>query len=202
VSRGSWDGVSSPDPDRGNIDGSAEHVVTFVVTGGEGAVPLEFVDGAFDDVAQLVALGVELRCSPALVAPAEPVAALVGRFRDGCPDPASPQVRADGAAGVGLVAQHLGGSGPWPATTPAADPDPGHDRLEGQRIVAVTGGGDPADRAAAGVGGEVNLARQPTTRPAECFPAGLDSGFLVIRLGPPVSSAVVATTSAAISAGG
>ncbi|MGH3937948.1 MAG: Scr1 family TA system antitoxin-like transcriptional regulator [Pseudonocardiaceae bacterium] len=75
--------------------------------------------------------------------PAQPVGALVGGFRDGGGDPASPRVRPDGAAGVCLITQQVSGPGPGAATIATADPDPGHDRLEGQRIVAVPGGGDP-----------------------------------------------------------
>jgi hypothetical protein len=81
-------------------------------------------------------------------------------------------VGANRAAGVRLVAQHPGGSGPGPATTTTPDPDPGHHRCEGQRVVAVPGGGDPGDRAASGVGGKVNLAGQSAPGPAEGLPAG------------------------------
>jgi hypothetical protein len=58
VSCGSRNGVSEPDPDRGEVDGSAEDVVAFVIAGGYRAVGFEFVDGAFDGVALLVAFGV------------------------------------------------------------------------------------------------------------------------------------------------
>jgi len=60
VFRGSRNGVAEPDSDRGDIDGSAEHVIAFVVSGGHGPVALEFVDGALDGVALLVDFGVEL----------------------------------------------------------------------------------------------------------------------------------------------
>src|SRR5829696_5697397 len=74
LSRGSWDGVAEPDPDRGEVDGSAECVVAFVVAGGHRPVGLELVDGAFDDVALLVDLGVEPGWPPTRAAPPEPVA--------------------------------------------------------------------------------------------------------------------------------
>src|SRR5215213_2735224 len=128
LSRGSSDGVAEPDPDRGEVDGSAECVVAFVVAGGHRPVGFELVDGAFDDVALLVGFAVEHRWPPALAAAAEPVLLLVGGFGDGGLDPASAQVGADPAAGVGLIAQHPAGSGPWPAGSSAADPDPGHHR--------------------------------------------------------------------------
>jgi hypothetical protein len=50
---------AEPDPDRGEVDGSAECVVAFVVAGGHRPVGFELVDGAFDDVALLVDLAVD-----------------------------------------------------------------------------------------------------------------------------------------------
>src|SRR5215203_2218284 len=201
LSRGSSDGVAEPDPDRGEVDGSAECVVAFVVAGGHRPVGLELVDGAFDDVALLVDLGVEAGWPPTRTAPPEPVLLLVGRFGDGGLDPALPQVGADPAAGVGLIAQHPAGSGPWPAGSSAADSDRGHHRPKPQAVVPLSGAGDPRDRPAPSVGGQVNLAGQPSAGPADRFPArltrprrpawrrpigwvGLAGRFLVIRPAP------------------
>ena len=78
MSRGSWDGVAEPDPDRGDVDGSAEHEVAFVVAGCDRAEALELVDRALDDVALLVASRVERGWPPALAATAQPVV-LAGR---------------------------------------------------------------------------------------------------------------------------
>jgi hypothetical protein len=50
-------------------------------------VGLELVDGAFDDVALLVDVGVERRWPPTLAAPPQPVVQLVDRFRDNRHDP-------------------------------------------------------------------------------------------------------------------
>src|SRR5215207_6777344 len=198
LSRGSWNGVAEPDSDRGEVDGSAEGVVAFVVAGGHRPVGLELVDGAFDDVALLVDLGVEPGWPTTRTAPPEPVLLLVRGFGDGGLDPALPQVGADPAAGVGLVAQHPAGSGPWPAGSSAADPDPGHHRPKPQAVVPLPGTGDPRDRPAPPVGGQVNLARQPAAGPADRFPAwltrparrlsvrrvGFAGRFLVIRPAP------------------
>src|SRR3954449_3010445 len=173
LSRGSSDGVAEPDPDRGEVDGSAECVVAFVVAGGHRPVGFELVDGAFDDVALLVGFGVEHRWPPALAAAAEPVLLLIRGFGDGGLDPASAQVGADPAAGVGLVAQHPAGSGPWPAGSVAADPDRGHHRPEPEAVVPLPGTGHPRDRPTPPVGGQVNLARQPAAGPADGFPARL-----------------------------
>src|SRR4051794_23839096 len=60
---------------------------------------------------------------------------LVCRLGNGRGDPTPPQVNADRPAGVRLVAQHLTGPGPGSAGATTEDPDPGHHRGEGQRIV-------------------------------------------------------------------
>jgi hypothetical protein len=142
-----------------------------VVSGGHGPVGLEFVDGAFDNVALSVDVGVECRWPPTLVAPSQPVSLLVGRLRDGRLDPTFPQVVADRPAGVGLVTQHPAGSGSWPAGSAAADPDSGHHRPQPEAVVALPGTGDSGDRPTPSVSGQVNLARQPAPGPADGFPA-------------------------------
>ena len=110
------DGVSEPDPDRGDVDGSAPDEVAFVVAGGDGAVLAELAEGTFDGVALLVSGGVEGGWAAARAAAADPVAGLVGGFRDGGLDAALAQVDADRGGGVRLVAQDLPGPGPCPAT--------------------------------------------------------------------------------------
>ena len=72
-----------------------------------------------------------------------------------------PMCHADRAAGVGLVAQHPAGSGPGPAGSSAADPDPRHHRPQPQAVVPLPGAGDPRDRPAPPVRGQVNLAKAP-----------------------------------------
>src|SRR5262245_66176987 len=59
-------GLSEPDSDGGDVDGSAVHELALVVPGGHRAVPAEPVDGAFDGVAFLVDLLVEGRRAAAL----------------------------------------------------------------------------------------------------------------------------------------
>src|SRR4051794_25793299 len=153
LSRGSSDGVAEPDPDRGEVDGSAEGVVASVVAGGHRPVGFELVDGAFDDVALLVDLGVEPGWPPACAAPAEPVVLLVGGFGDGGLDLTFAQVGADPAAGVGLVPQHPAGSGPRPTPATTADPDRSQHRPKPQAVVALPGIGHPRDRPTPSVGG-------------------------------------------------
>ena len=65
---------------------------------------------------------------PTRAASPQPVLLLVRGFGDDGLDPASAQVGADPAAGVGLVAQHSTGSGPGPAESSALDPDRGQHR--------------------------------------------------------------------------
>ena len=111
----------------------------------------EFVDGPLDDVALPVPVRIESRWSPARATTAQPVVGMVDRLRDGRHDAASLQVRPDRAAGVGLVGQHVPGSGAGPARSAAANPDAGHHRLEGQRVVAMSGRGRPRDRPATAI---------------------------------------------------
>jgi hypothetical protein len=156
------DGVAKPDPDRGGVDGSAEHEVAFVVAGGDRAVALELVDRPLDDVALFVGLGVEVGWAATVAASFRAVTDLIGRLGNDRPDPSSSQVRADCTAGVGLVSQHQAGPGTGPSASTAADPNTGHNRGERQRIVAMSSGGDPRDRPAPTIGSQVDLARQPT----------------------------------------
>src|SRR5580704_3409407 len=55
----SWDGISEPDPDRGDVDGGLVHEVALVVAGRDGAELLELGTAALDGVALPVACGVE-----------------------------------------------------------------------------------------------------------------------------------------------
>ena len=51
-----------------------------------------------------------------------------------------------------------------------ADPQPLHQRLEGDRVVALAGGGAPGQRPAPGVGEQVNLGAQSAAGPAQTLP--------------------------------
>jgi hypothetical protein len=78
---------SLPFADSGNVDGGLEADGELVEAGGHRPVALEPVDAAFDRVAGLVVLAVECRRAPAVAATAPAMAGLVGRLRDGGPDP-------------------------------------------------------------------------------------------------------------------
>jgi len=70
------------------------------------------------------------------------------------------------------------GRDPGAARAPPGDLQPGHQRAEGQRVVALPGAGQPGQRPAPGVGQQVDLAGQPAPRPAQRL------AIFVIRLGP------------------
>jgi hypothetical protein len=79
VSYRSWNGVSEPAPDRGDVDGSAPDEVAFVIPGGDGA---ELAEGTLDGVA-LLAGGVEGGWPTARAAAPQPVAGLICGLSDG-----------------------------------------------------------------------------------------------------------------------
>jgi hypothetical protein len=68
VPRMLMDGVSEPDSDGGDVDGSAEDEFTFVVAGTHGTDLAQLVDGSFHGVALLVDAGVERRWPSAVYA--------------------------------------------------------------------------------------------------------------------------------------
>jgi hypothetical protein len=53
VSRGSWNGIYQPDPDRRELDGALVHELALVVPGRDGAELLELGEAALDGVALL-----------------------------------------------------------------------------------------------------------------------------------------------------
>jgi len=122
VSRRSGDGVTEPDGDRGDVDGAAVDVVAFVEAGCDCAVAAQLVDGSFDDVPQAVGVDVVGDGPAAGAAASFAVAGLVSRFRDDGLDAASAQVRADAAAGVGLVGQDAAGARAGAPRAAAGDP--------------------------------------------------------------------------------
>jgi hypothetical protein len=91
---------------------------------------------AFDGVALLVGLAAERRWAATCAAAALSVADLVGWFRDGRGDPASPQVGPVRAGAVGLVGQHWVRASPWPTRPVAGDSDAVEHGLE---LWTVTG---------------------------------------------------------------
>ena len=63
----------------------------------------------------------------------------------------------------------------------ATNTDLGHHQFESDPVVALAGGDDPRDRAAAAVGSEVNRGGQATTKAPQRLTVGTRAGFLVIR---------------------
>jgi hypothetical protein len=82
---------------------------------------------------------------------------LVGRLGNGGANTASAQIGADVSTGVGLVRAHAPGSGARPTAATAADPNGAQQKLEGHRVMTLTGGDDPRDRPAPIISGQVNL---------------------------------------------
>jgi hypothetical protein len=118
------------------------------------------------------------RQAAAFAATPQPVLHLVRGLGDRGPDPPPAQMRADRRAGAGLVAQHPPGPGPGPPPGPPRDPQPAHQRGEGQRVMPLPGAGHPGQRPATGVRQQVDLAGQTAARPAQRLPV------LVIRCRP------------------
>lgn len=115
-------------------------------------------------VAVSVLHGVEGHRPPAGAATVLTVRCLVALLRDDRLDPASTQVGAVGPGGVGLIGGHRAGPGAW---TPdrATHLDLLQYWHEPGAVSGLATGEHERQRAAANIRGQVNLARQPTTRP-------------------------------------
>jgi hypothetical protein len=83
--------------DRGQEGAAEEHEGVFVVARGDTAPLLQSTEPAFDGVALGVAGRIETGWTASARAPAGPVFALVRAFRNGVPDPSTPQLAASGA---------------------------------------------------------------------------------------------------------
>src|SRR4051794_27791214 len=107
-------GGPQPDLDRGDVDGAPEDELAFVGAHRDPTEVLELVDRPFDRVALRVGLRVERRWPPTGRALGGSGLLLVGLLRNRRCDPASAQVSAGRAVGVGLVGQQPVGAGPGP----------------------------------------------------------------------------------------
>jgi hypothetical protein len=137
-----------------------------VVAGREAAPCLDLVDAAFDAVAVFVELGVVGEGPSAPASLLLPVRGLVGLLRDDRLDVPFAQMSAVGAGGVSLVTGDRVGTGARAADR-ATDPDLVQDRDEPGTVGGLPLGQDEGERAAAGVGGEMNLAGQAAARAPE-----------------------------------
>ena len=178
--------VAEPDPDRGDVDGAVVDELALVGAHRDGAERLEPVVRALGGVALLVGLGVERGLPPAGGALGQAGLLLVALLRNGGLDPAAPQVGADRPVRVGLVGQEPTGTCAGSSPTRTADPQPAQQRLEGDRVVALPGGGAPGQRSAPGVGEQVNLGAQSTAGTAQTLPInpGRRRRTLVVRPSP------------------
>src|SRR5688500_3378345 len=149
--------MPEPDLDRGDVDGALEDELALIGAHRDCPEVLELVYRPFDGVALLVGLAVEHWWPSTGRALGEAGLLLIGLLRYRRLDPASPQVTAALAAGVSLVGQQPIGSGPRSTRAGPGALEQAHQRLEGQGIVPLSGGGQPHQRPASGVGQQVNL---------------------------------------------
>ncbi len=95
--------------------------------------------------------------------------------------PSPGRVAAVAGGGVRLVRHRAARPAPGPAQAAPGDADRVHQRDEPRRAAVLAGAGQPGDRAAAQVSGQVNPGGQPAPGPADRLPAR----FPVIRQSPP-----------------
>jgi len=105
-------------------------------------VGAELVDCSFDGVAVAVVDLVEGGRSSTVGPFAEAGGVLVVLDRNDRLDLAPGQVCSDRSRGVGLVGQYGVGTCPWPSGPDPGDRDLGEGEFEGDRVVALTEGGD------------------------------------------------------------
>ena len=82
MSRGSWNGISQPDPDRRQIDGALVDELAFVIAGRDSAELPELAEAALDSVALFVTCPVKSERPTARTAPAAAVSFLLFLHRD------------------------------------------------------------------------------------------------------------------------
>jgi hypothetical protein len=84
---------------------------------------------------------------------------------------ASPSLRIGALSARGhLAGQQPAGSGPRPAPAGPADPQPTHQRLERQRVMALSSSGNAGQRPTSGIGQQMNLRAQPAAGTPQRFP--------------------------------
>ncbi len=132
----------------------------FVVTGGEAAPLLVFVEASFDDVAALVVLDVVADRAPASGAATPAVPLLIRRFGDHRDDPAFAQVGADRAGRVRLVSADPGGAGARPARPAPGDAEVIHQDREHRCVTCLTGTDEDDQRQTAAVDEVMDLRAQ------------------------------------------
>jgi hypothetical protein len=166
-SRTSWPRTSAAGDDCREDGVCAVYDGVLVVAGGQATPLLEQVEGPLDDVSPLVGLSVELWRTPTAGATTLPARLLVGRFGDHDPDPTPAQHRPVAARGVCPVSEH----GVWRRLR-LAHSEPGHTYvgrhdLQRSSVVRLAWRDDDGERPAPTVDSVTDLARQPTTRPAD-----------------------------------
>ena len=177
MSRGSWDGVAQPDADRGDVDGALVNALALV----ERVATARNCLSLLKQRSTVLRLVYQEASNTGGRPPARPrsrrcffwssltgiTALMAWRSQPG-------PVR---AGGIRLIRHRAAGPPPWPSFPAAADPDRIHQRDEPRGVTVLAAAGQPRDRAAAQVSGQVDLGGQPAAGPADRLPAG----FIVIR---------------------
>ena len=153
--------MTEPEQDRGEDHAASVGMGVLVVAGGQAAPVLEPVEGAFDDVAVLVVLGVEVQRSATGGALGLAAGDGVGLLRDHHRDAAGLQQVAVLAPGVGLVRAKRGGSGARSAWAQPRDAKLLEKPWQCWGITGLPGRDDDDQREAAAVDQRVGLGRQP-----------------------------------------
>ena len=158
---------SEPHDDGGEDETTSIDQSVLVVAGGQAAPVLEDVEGALDDVASLVVLGVEVDRPAAVAAAASAVGGLVGGDRDDSGDLAGSQVLAKCTRGVRLIAAQRLRAGAGSAGAKPWNVQLGQQR-QGRRAVAGLPGRDRDDqRTSETLDQAMRFGRQAAAGPAD-----------------------------------
>lgn len=170
-----------PEGDRAQHDCAPVGDRQLVVAGGQCAPVLGDVEGAFDDVAALVVLGVEVRGSSAGAPASSAVGGLVVLLRDHRGDAPGPQVLADGPGGVCLVPAQLLRAGPGPAGPTPVHLQVGHEGGEHRGVPALARSHQHHHRPPGPVDQGVDLGGEPSAGAAHGVVSGLEQRIRVVR---------------------
>src|ERR1035437_5722913 len=144
-------------------DSAAVDNGVLVVSGGEAAPVLDQGEGSFDNVAAAVGDGVVADGPSAGGAASDAVAFLVVGFGDHAGDAALPQVGADRAGGVRLVAEHPIRTGPGSSWPDARNVDRGEHGQAHRSVAGLARGEQDGQRPATAVDRGVSLRTRAAT---------------------------------------
>ena len=138
-------------------------------------------EASFDDVAALVALGVELWWSATAVSAVLPVPGLITGLSDGGSDPTLSEVGPYCSGGVGLIAEKLIRSCSWSACSEARNVDLLDEGNQCWGVIGLPRRDDRGQRQAVTIDELVDLRGQAAAGASYCVIRRLDPRFRVIR---------------------